>query len=63
MKEKMLEAVNELPADAMIEDVMERFLFLAKVERGIQQDDAGQTVLHGEAGNRMAKRLNRGKTN
>ena len=44
MKEKMLEAVKELPADATIEDAMERFLFPAKVERGIQQADAGQTT-------------------
>jgi len=57
MKEKMLEAVKELPADATIEDAMERFLFLAKVERGIQQADAGQTISHGEVRDRMTKWL------
>ena len=57
MKEKMLETVKKLPADATIEDAMERFHFLAKVERGIQQTDAGQTISHGEVRDRMAKWL------
>ena len=39
-KEQMLQAVKALPADATIEDAMERFLFLAKVERGLAQADA-----------------------
>ena len=56
-KEKMLHAVDDLPADATIEDAMERFLFLAKVERGLQQADAGQTIPHAEVKERMAKWL------
>lgn len=57
-KEKMLHAVEGLPADATFEDAMERFLFLAKVERGLQQADEGQTVSHAEVRDRMAKWLN-----
>ena len=38
-KEKLLHALQDLPADATIEDAMERFLFLAKVERGLKQAD------------------------
>lgn len=57
-KEKMLHAVEELPADATIEDAMERLLFLAKVERGLRQADKGQTVPHAEVRERMAKWLN-----
>ncbi|MBM4030632.1 MAG: hypothetical protein FJ291_02480 [Planctomycetes bacterium] len=45
-KEKAVRAVQELPDDASIEDAMERLLFVAKVERGIQQADAGQTIPH-----------------
>lgn len=56
-KEKMLHAVEDLPADATIEDAMERFLFLAKVERGLQQADAGKTIPHTEIRERMAKWL------
>ena len=56
-KEKILQAVNDLPDDASIEDVMDRLLLLAKIERGLQQADAGQTIAHSEVKERMAKWL------
>ena len=56
-KEKLLHAVQDLPADATIEDAMERFLFLAKVERGLKQADAGETISHTEVRERMARWL------
>ena len=56
-KEKLLHAVEDLPAEATIEDAMERFLFLAKVERGLQQADKGETISHGDVRERMAKWL------
>jgi len=57
-KEKILQAVNDLPDDASIEDVMDRLLLLAKIERGLQQADAGQTIAHSEVKERMEKWLN-----
>jgi len=56
-KERVLQAVSNLPEDASIEDVMEHLLFLAKIERGIKQADAGQTIPHSEVKERMAKWL------
>jgi predicted transcriptional regulator len=56
-KERVLKAVNDLPDDASIEDAMERLLLLAKIERGIAQADAGQTIPHSEVKERMAKWL------
>jgi predicted transcriptional regulator len=56
-KERVIGAVHDLPDDASIEDAMERSLLLAKVERGIAQADAGQTILHSEVKERMAKWL------
>ena len=56
-KEKVLQAVNNLPDDASIEDAMDRLLFLAKIERGLQQADAGQTIPYSEVKERMAKWL------
>jgi len=38
--------VKRLPADASIEDAMEKLLFLAKIEKGIHQADAGKTIPH-----------------
>jgi predicted transcriptional regulator len=56
-KEKIIQAVQELPANATIEDAMERLLFLAKVERGLKQADAGETISHAEVKERMTEWL------
>ena len=56
-KQKVVRVINGLPEDASIEDAMERLLFLAKIEKGIQQADAGQTISHAEVKGRMAKWL------
>jgi predicted transcriptional regulator len=54
-KEKIIAAIGSLPDDASFEDGMERLLFLAKLERGISQADAGLTLSHEEVCERMAK--------
>ncbi len=56
-KELVLEAVKDLPDGAGIEDAMERLLLLAKIERGIEQADAGKTISHDEVKQRMSKWL------
>ena len=56
-KDRVLQVVQELPEDSSIEDVMERLLFMAKVERGIQQADAGRTIPHAQVREKMAKWL------
>ena len=56
-KQKVMDIVEDLPDDASIEDAMERLLFLAKVERGLQQADAGQTIPHIKVREKMAKWL------
>ncbi len=54
-KQRVLEAVEALPADATIEDAMERLYFLAKIQRGLDQADAGETITHEEAKKRLLK--------
>ncbi|MEI7879982.1 MAG: hypothetical protein WCI95_03810 [bacterium] len=56
-KDRVLHAVQDLPDDSSIEDVMERLLFMAKVERGIKQADAGKTISHGQVREKMTKWL------
>ena len=56
-KEKAVQAVQGLPDDASIEDAMEPLYLLAKVERDIQQADAGELVPHEKVKERMAKWL------
>ena len=45
----VIDAVRDLPDDATVEDAMDRLYFLAKVEEGLRQAEAGQTVSHEEA--------------
>lgn len=52
-KERVLEAVRDLPDDATVEDAIERLYFLAKVERGLRQAEAGETVSHEEVRRRL----------
>ena len=56
-KEKVIQAVQTLPDDASIEDAMARLLLLAKVEKGLQQADAGELIDHDDVKERMAKWL------
>jgi predicted transcriptional regulator len=56
-KEKVLQAIRSLPRDASIEDAMEKILFLAKVERGLAEAEAGKTIPHEKIRKKMAKWL------
>jgi predicted transcriptional regulator len=55
-KQEILQAVQELPDGASIEDAIERLCFLAKVERGLAQSDAGQTIPHEEVRKRLLRK-------
>jgi predicted transcriptional regulator len=55
VKQRVLDAVESLPADATIEDAMEQLYFLAKIQRGLEQADAGDTLTHDEAKERLLK--------
>ncbi len=54
IKQKVLEAVQQLPSDATVEDAMERLYFLAKIERGLADADAGHVVSHEEVRTRFS---------
>jgi len=47
------EAADKLPPDASVEEAMERLYFLAKIERGLAQADAGETLSHDEVRRRL----------
>lgn len=48
IKQRAIQAVRDLPESATFEDIMDRLLFLAKIERGLAQADAGQLIPHEE---------------
>jgi predicted transcriptional regulator len=55
LKQRILDAVDGLLADATIEDAIERLVFVAKVERGLAQAEAGQLTPHSEVAKRYAR--------
>ena len=48
-KEQIIDAVRQLPDDFQLEDVFERLLFINRIEEGIRQSEAGETVTESEA--------------
>jgi predicted transcriptional regulator len=54
-KQRVLEAIEKLPADATLEDAIERLVLLAKIERGLAELDAGRGVDHTEAKRRLLR--------
>lgn len=54
-KQKVLEVIEKLPADATLEDAIERLVLLVKIERGLAQLDAGQGIDHAEAKRRLLR--------
>jgi predicted transcriptional regulator len=53
-KDLLKQAVDNLPPDATVEEAMERLLFLAKIQQGIAEADAGNTLSHEEVRKRLA---------
>lgn len=49
----MIEAIRGLPADASVDDAIERLVFLAKLEEGLAQLDRGDGIPHEEAKRRL----------
>ena len=52
-KERILEVLRNLPSDATVDDAIERLVFMARVEEGLAQLDAGQGVPHEEVKRRF----------
>lgn len=54
-KSVMVKALQDLPDDATLDDAIEQLCFLAKIERGLDQSEAGKTVAHQELKARFLK--------
>lgn len=52
-KELLRQALEQLPEDASVEDAMERLVFLAKIERGLADAEAGRTLSHADVKKRL----------
>ena len=56
-KEVILNAVRELPENASFEEAIEKLYLMSKIKKGINQADAGETISHLEAQQKLAKWL------
>lgn len=52
-RDRIIEALENLPPDATFDDAIERLVFLAKIEAGLAELGAGQGVPHDEAKRRL----------
>ena len=52
-KQRVIEALRDLPDEATIADAIERLCFMAKVERGLQDSDARRLATHDEVKKRF----------
>ena len=59
LKERMLKVIEELPADASVEDAMDRLYFMYKVEQGWKDVEAGRTYSSAEIKQRIADKWQR----
>jgi len=47
-KQRAIDAIQSLPENATLEDAIEWLCFIAKVEEGLRQSDAGELIPHEE---------------
>ena len=45
-RDKVIESIKELPQEFELETLIERIIFIEKVEQGLKQIDEGKTVSH-----------------
>ncbi len=53
VRERILQALQDLPPDATFDDAIERLVFLAKIDAGLAELDAGEGIPHDEVKRRF----------
>jgi predicted transcriptional regulator len=48
-RDRILDALHDLPADTTFDEAIERLVFLAKIEAGLSELDEGKGIPHDEA--------------
>lgn len=54
-KQEALSAISALPDDASFEEIVDRLHVLQRIREGLEDVEAGRTVSHEEAVDRLAK--------
>lgn len=47
-RDKVIESIKELPKEFELETLIERLIFIEKVDQGLKQIDQGKTIPHEE---------------
>jgi predicted transcriptional regulator len=47
-KDKALETINNFPQEFDLEELIERLIFVEKIEKGLKQANEGKTITHEE---------------
>jgi len=55
-KEKVIETMESLPAEFKTEELIDRLLFIEKVEKGVADVQAGRTMTVEQARDRLQRR-------
>ena len=52
-RDRILQALEDLPQNATFDDAIERLVFLAKIDAGLAELDAGHGIPHDEVKRRL----------
>ena len=52
-RDRIRDVIDKLPPDATFDDAIERLIFLAKIEAGLAELDAGRGIPHDEVKRRL----------
>ena len=56
-KEKIIEAINDMPNKFSVDDLLDRIMLVQKIEVGLEQSATGNTVSTDEAKEKLRKWL------
>ena len=54
-RERVIETIKDLPNEFNLETLIERLIFIDKVEKGIKQTEEGKTISHAEVKQKVSK--------
>lgn len=52
-KDKLIATISDMPQDFELETLMEKLIFIEKVEKGLEQLNSGNTISHEEVRKRI----------
>ena len=52
-RDRIIDALRQMPPEATVDDAIERLVFLARIEAGLDELDAGKGIPHDQAKRRL----------